>query len=63
MIRQKAAVIESKLDLVRKLLSMVKGGKIPMRVRERAALALGKMCVGDQGFRHCRDGSANFSMK
>ena len=60
----KKAAIGSKLELVRKLLSIVKGGKVPMRVREKAALALGKVCVGDQGFRHSRDGwGAGFSTR
>jgi len=45
---------QSKLSLVTKLLSLVKSNKNSMRVRERAALAAGSLCLGDTKFPHRR---------
>lgn len=45
---------QSKLSLVTKLLSLVKSNKTSMRVRERAALAAGSLCLGDTKFPHRR---------
>jgi len=45
---------QSKLSLVTKLLSLVKSNKTSMRVRERAALAAGSLCLGDIKFPHRR---------
>jgi proteasome component ECM29 len=44
----------SKYGLCKKLLAMVKSGKVPMRVREKAALALGQLSIGEDGFKHSR---------
>ncbi len=46
--------IHSKFSLVQKLLKLLKNPKTPTRVRERSALALGQMCVGDERFPHQR---------
>jgi len=45
---------QSKLSLVTKLLALVKSNKTSMRVRERAALAAGSLCLGDTNFPHRR---------
>ena len=45
---------QSKLSLVTKLLALVKSNKTPMRVRERAAMAAGSLCLGDTNFPHRR---------
>jgi len=45
---------KNKAGLVAKLLAMVKNGKMAMRVRERAALAAGNLCLGEPGFPHRR---------
>ena len=44
----------NKLGLVTKLLGMVKSNKAAMKVRERAALAVGSLCLGDSAFPHRR---------
>ena len=44
--------LKNKLGLAKKLLSMVKSGKMSMKVRERAALAVGQLCIGDESFPH-----------
>lgn len=44
-----------KQSLVKRLLEMVKSGKLGMRIRERAALALGQICIGDVDFAHRQD--------
>ena len=44
----------TKLFLVNKLLALVKSGKNNMKVRERAALAAGSLCLGDKNFPHRR---------
>merc|ERR1719483_652930 len=46
--------VQSKLSLVTKLLALVKSNKTSMRVRERAALAAGSLCLGDKNFPHRR---------
>ncbi|TRY72263.1 hypothetical protein TCAL_11939 [Tigriopus californicus] len=46
--------IKSKLAVVKRLLTILKTGKNSMRVRERAALALGFLCVGDPRFPYQR---------
>ncbi len=43
---------KSKLAVVKELLKLLKAGKTPMKTRERAALALGNLCVGDPSFPH-----------
>lgn len=43
---------DKKLGLVDTLLTIMKNGKVNMRVRERAALALGVLCIGDATFPH-----------
>ena len=43
---------KNKLGLVKKLLSMVKSGKFSMKVRERAALAVAQICIGEENFPH-----------
>ena len=45
---------DTKLSLIQRLLSLVKSGKTNMRVRERAALAAGSLCLGDRNFPHRR---------
>ena len=45
---------QSKLSLVTKLLALVKSNKTSMRVRERAVLAAGPLCLGDTKFPHRR---------
>jgi len=45
---------KNKLGLVTKLLGLVKSNKSAMRVRERAALAVGSFCLGDAAFPHRR---------
>ena len=42
-----------KQKLVKRLMELVKSGKIGMKLRERAALALGQLCIGDVEF-SCR---------
>ena len=44
----------TKLYVVTKLLAMVKSGKTSMKVRERAAMAAGSLCLGDANFPHRR---------
>jgi len=44
----------NKLGLMEKLLGIVKSGKVNMKVRERAAMALGNLCLGDALFPHRR---------
>jgi proteasome component ECM29 len=44
----------SKLSVVARLLALLKSAKCAMRIRERAALALGNLCVGDADFPHRR---------
>lgn len=46
--------MKSKLGVVKRLLTILKTGKNSMKIRERAALALGFLCVGDQRFPHQR---------
>ena len=41
--------------LVKRLLEMVKSGKLSMKIRERAALTLGQICIGDVNFAHRQD--------
>lgn len=45
---------DTKLYVVTKLLGMVKSGKTSMKVRERAAMAAGSLCLGDNNFPHRR---------
>ena len=45
---------DTKLSLITRLLGLVKSGKTNMRVRERAALAAGSLCLGDRKFPHRR---------
>ena len=45
---------DTKLSLLHRLLGLVKSGKTNMRVRERAALAAGSLCLGDRNFPHRR---------
>ena len=45
---------DTKLSLIQRLLGLVKSGKTNMRVRERAALAAGSLCLGDRNFPHRR---------
>ena len=45
---------DNKLGLVTKLLGLVKSNKSAMRVRERAATAVGSLCLGDAKFPHRR---------
>ena len=42
----------NKLALVNKLLAMVKSNNTNMKIRERAALAAGSLCLGDNKFPH-----------
>ncbi len=42
--------LDNKLGLSERLLSIMKTSKLGMRLRERAALALGQICVGDLDF-------------
>merc|ERR1719234_81144 len=44
------AEADTKLGLVTKLLALVKSGKTSMKVREKAALAAGSLCLGDRQF-------------
>ena len=44
--------IANKLAVVKKLLALMKSGKSSMKVRERAALAVGQLCIGDASFPH-----------
>ena len=44
--------LKNKLGLIKKLLSMIQSGKMSMKVRERAALAVGQLCIGDKSFPH-----------
>eukprot|EP00095_Tigriopus_kingsejongensis_P007808 maker-scaffold204_size260821-snap-gene-1.36 protein:Tk07808 transcript:maker-scaffold204_size260821-snap-gene-1.36-mRNA-1 annotation:"proteasome-associated protein ecm29-like protein" len=44
--------LKSKLGVVKRLLSILKTVKTPMKIREQAALALGFLCVGDPQFPH-----------
>ena len=44
------AEADTKLGLVTKLLALVKSGKTSMKVREKAALAAGSLCLGDKQF-------------
>ena len=44
--------LKNKFGLVKKLLSMIKNGKMSMKVRERAAIAVGQLCIGDESFPH-----------
>merc|ERR1719341_3095950 len=46
--------LDNKLGLMEKLLGIVKSGKVNMKVRERAAMALGNLCLGDALFPHRR---------
>ena len=45
---------EYKHSLLQRLLGLVKSGKTNTRVRERAALAAGSLCLGDRDFPHRR---------
>ena len=40
----------AKEKLVKRLLEMVKSGKLPMKIRERAAVTAGQLCIGDKQF-------------
>ena len=42
----------NKLSLVKKLLSMIRSAKISTKVRERAAIAAGLLCIGDKLLPH-----------
>ena len=44
------AEADTKLGLVTKLMALVKSGKTSMKVREKAALAAGSLCLGDKQF-------------
>lgn len=41
---------KAKEDLYKRLLEMMKSGKLSMKIRERSALALGQLCIGDLEF-------------
>ena len=41
---------KSKESLFKRLLEIVKTGKLSMKIRERSALALGQLCIGDMEF-------------
>jgi len=45
---------DNKLGVVEKLLGIVKSNKANMKVRERAATALGNLCLGDADFKYRR---------
>jgi hypothetical protein len=42
----------SKLGLLTKLLAILQSDKVNMRVREKAALAVGNTCLGDPSYPH-----------
>jgi hypothetical protein len=42
----------SKLGLLTRLLAILQSDKINMRVREKAALAVGNTCLGDPSYPH-----------
>ncbi len=46
--------LNTKLGLCKKLLALMKSGKVSMKARERAALALGLIGIGDGQFQHRR---------
>ena len=46
--------MDNKLGVVEKLLGIVRSNKANMKVRERAAAALGNLCLGDAAFTHRR---------
>ena len=46
--------VKNKLGVVKKLLAMMKSAKNGMRVREKATMALGQICIGDPEFPHRR---------
>ena len=48
------AKLDNKLGLVEKLLSILRSVKMNMKVRERAASALGNLCLGEARFPHRR---------
>ena len=49
------AGLESNLSLLQRLLALVKSSKTNIRLRERAALAAGSLCLGDGKFPHRRN--------
>ena len=42
--------LDNKVGIVQRLLTIMKTGKLPMKIRERSALALGQLCVRDLEF-------------
>ncbi|CAB4065304.1 ECM29 [Lepeophtheirus salmonis] len=43
---------EKKLEVSNRLINLVKSEKMPMKLREKAAISVGQLCVGDSTFPH-----------